>query len=153
MNASAPLRTIVVGMDASPAAQCALAWAASRSCESGGQLIAVHVLTYSHEFATDLSPATMTNWRHELEQDLAGPWTDAARAVGASVETVVTEDQSPAAGILATAERVHADTVVLGTHGRGNLADRLLGSTTYTVTHRSPVPIVIIPPDWQPRAA
>lgn len=153
MNASAPLRTIVVCMDDSPAAQRALAWATSRGSESRAQLIAVHVLTFSHEFATDLSPATMTNWRHDLEQALAGPWTDAARATGASVQTIVAEDQSPAAGIVSTAERVQADVVVLGAHGRGNLADRLLGSTTYTVAHRSRVPVVIIPPDWQPVAA
>jgi len=150
MKDSAPLRTIVIGMDSSAGAQRALTWAATRSREAGAQLIAVHVLTYSHEFATDLSPATMNNWRRDLERDLAGPWTDAGRGVGSTVRTVVVEDESPAAGILATAERENADLVVLGTHGRGNLADRLLGPTAYTVTHRARTPVVIIPPDWQP---
>lgn len=151
MNDAVPLRTILVGTDNSTAAQRALTWAATRSRESDAQLVAVHVLTYTHEFATDLSPATMTTWRRELERDLAGPWTDAAREIGATVRTLVVEDETTAAGILNTAHREHADLVVLGAHGRGNLADRLLGATTYTVTHRANTPVVIIPPDWQPK--
>ena len=140
MNDAVPLRTILVGTDNSTAAQRALTWAAARSRETGAQLVAAHVLTYTHEFATDLSPATMTTWRRDLERDLAGPWTDAARAIGATVRTLVVEDETTAAGILNTAHREHADLVVLGAHGRGNLADRLLGATTYTVTHRATRP-------------
>jgi len=150
MTDAAPLRTILVGMDKSAGAQRALAWAARRSLEAGAELVAVHVLTYSHEFAADLSPATVTTWRRDLERDLAGPWTDTARKIGARVHTLVVEDETPATGILATARRVRADLVVLGTHGRGGLADRLLGAVTYTVTHRASTPVVIIPPDWQP---
>jgi nucleotide-binding universal stress UspA family protein len=153
MNEPTPLRTILVGTDNSTAAQRALTWAAARSRETGAQLVVVHVLTYSHEFATDLSLATVTTWRRNLERDLAGQWTDAARAIGATVRTLIVEDESTAAGILAAAQREHADLVVLGAHGRGNLADRLLGATTYTVTHRARTPVVIIPPDWQPAAA
>jgi nucleotide-binding universal stress UspA family protein len=153
MNGAAPLRTILVGTDNSTAAQRALSWAAARSRETGAQLVAVHVLTYTHEFATDLSPATMTTWRRDLERDLAGPWTDPARVIGATVRTLVVEDETAAAGILNTAHREHADLVVLGAHGRGNLADRLLGATTYAVTHRASTPVVVIPPDWQPAAA
>lgn len=146
----APLRTIVVGMDSSPGAQRALAWAATRSSESGAHLVAVHVLTYSHELAIDLSPATVTNWRRDLERDLAGPWTAAARAAGVDVRTLVVEDGTTSAGILATAQRERADLIVLGAHGRGTVADRLLGATTYVVTHRASTPVVIIPPDWRP---
>jgi nucleotide-binding universal stress UspA family protein len=150
MNTSAPLRTIVVGMHDSTGARRALTWAAARSAETGAQLVAVHVLTYSHEFLVDLSLATVTNWRRDVERDLAGPWTDAAREVSDSIRTLVVEDESAAAGILATADREHADLVVLGTHGHGNLADRLLGPTTYSVTHRARAPVVIVPPDWEP---
>ena len=150
MKEPAPLRTIVVGVDGSAGAHRALTWAATRSLETGAQLIAVHVLTYSHEFATDLSPATVTPWRRALERDLSGVWTAAAREIGASVRTLMVEDDTTAAGVLATAQREHADLVVLGTHGHGNLADRLLGATTYTVTHRARTPVVIIPPDWTP---
>jgi nucleotide-binding universal stress UspA family protein len=153
MNDVAPVHTILVGTDDSAAAQRALTWAAARSRETGAELVAVHVLTYTHEFATDLSPATMTTWRRDLERDLAGPWTEAARASGATVHTLVVEDETKAAGILATAEREHADLVVLGAHGRGKHGYRLLGATTYAVTHRASTPVVVIPPAWEPPAA
>ena len=141
-----PLRTIVVGVDGSAGADRALKWAASRALESGAALLATHVLTYSHEFATDLSINGLTNWRRSTERDLAGRWTEPARALGVTTCPRTTEGESAAAGILAVAEREHADLIVLGTHGRGGLADRLLGATTYVVSHRARTPVVIIPP-------
>jgi len=151
-GATVRLRTIVVGVDKSQGAQRALEWAAARAAETGAEVVAVYVLTYSHEFAADLSLASLTNWRRELERDLAGPWTDAARAAGVKVRALVVEDETAAAGILATADSLHADMVVLGAHGRGNLADRFLGATTYRATHRARTPVVIIPVDWKPHA-
>lgn len=153
MTTAAPLHVIVVGMNASPGAQRALAWAAARSCETGAQLIALHVLTYSREFTTDFSFATVTTWRRKLERDLNGPWTQPARTAGATVHPAIIEHETPATGILTVAAQRHADLIVLGTHGHGNLADRLLGATTYTVTHRAHTPVVVIPPDWQPTTA
>lgn len=150
MTESAPLRTILVGTNGSPGAQRALAWAVARSLESGAGIVAVHVLTYSREFTADISASTITTWRRDLEKDLAGSWTEAARAAGVEVRTHVVEDETPAAGVLAAAARYHADLIVLGTHGHGNLADRLLGATTYAVTHRAHTPVVVIPPDWRP---
>jgi nucleotide-binding universal stress UspA family protein len=147
-----PLRTIVVGMDDSAGARRALAWAVCRSRETGARLLAVHVLTYSHEFATDLSLATMTNWRRQLEHDLATVWTRPAAAAGVPLQTRIVEDETTAAGLVRTAEREGAELIVLGTHGPGTLADRLLGATTYVVTHRARTPVVVIPPAWVPKA-
>lgn len=89
-------------------------------------------------------------WRRTLGDELAGPWTEPARAAGVKVRTAVVEDDSVCAGLLAATRDEHSDLIVLGTHGHGNLADRLMGATTYQVTHRAPVPVVIVPPDWTP---
>ena len=43
------------------------------------------------------------------------------------------------------AERERADLAVLGAHGRGGFADRLLRSVSYTVSHAAPCPVLIIP--------
>jgi nucleotide-binding universal stress UspA family protein len=145
-----PVRTIVVGVDGSPGANRALAWATARCCENGAELVAVHVMTYSKEFVTDLPPMGMTNWRRQLDQNLRGAWTEAARAAGVPVRPVLREDETPAAGLMAVAADEGADLLVLGTHGHGNLGDRLLGATTYRVAHRAATPVVIIPPDWTP---
>jgi nucleotide-binding universal stress UspA family protein len=148
-----PMRTIVVGTDGSPSAARALNWAAARSLEVDGEIVAVHVLTYNREFLRDLSPDTVTTWRRSLERELAGAWTASARDLGAVVRTELAEDDNVAAGILRCAADAHADLIVLGAHGRGGLVDRLLGPTTYTVAHRARTPVVIIPADWEPIAA
>jgi nucleotide-binding universal stress UspA family protein len=146
-------RTIVVGIDGSAMAQRALIWAAEQAVRADAELVALHVLTYDHELASDSSVSAMTNWRRRLRADVAGPWTERARAAGAKVRTVVVEDDSTAGGLLRAADKEHADLIVLGAHGRGRLADRLLGATTYVVTHRARTPVVIIPTEWVPASA
>jgi len=142
------IRTIVVGMDGSPGAQRALTWATARAGETGATIVAAYVLTYASQLVNDLPPVGMTTWRHTIETNLNGSWTDPARAAGRTVRTVLLDDESAATGLLGLIEREGADLVVLGAHGHGNLASRLLGGTTYRVAHRSLTPVVIIPPDW-----
>jgi len=149
----APMHTIVAGVDGSSGSERALEWAAARSVEAHGEVVAVHVLTYNVELLRDLSPDTVTTWRRTLGRDLAGPWTEPARAVGALVRTVLVEDDTVATGLLRSAADAHADVIVLGARGRGGLVDRLLGATTYVVTHRARTPVVVIPADWRPAAA
>ncbi len=146
------LNTILCGVDASDGSVRALSWAAARARESNAELVAVHVLTYSHEFARDLSLTGLTTWRIKLETELNGAWTQAARQDDAKVRCILVEDDSTAEGILAAAETEHADLIVLGARGHGGLGARLLGSTSYTLTHRARQPVVIIPADWNGRA-
>jgi nucleotide-binding universal stress UspA family protein len=152
-NDSVPMCTVVAGVDGSASGARALRWAATRSLEVNGEVVAVHVLTFNREFSRDLSLHTVTTWRRALDKELTGAWTEPARTVGARVRTVLVEDDTVAAGLLRTAGAVNADLIVLGAHSRGGFTDRLLGTTTYVVTHRARTPVVIIPVDWQPRAA
>jgi nucleotide-binding universal stress UspA family protein len=150
---STPLRTILVGVDDSPGAARALAWAAGRAREAGASILAVHVLTYSTQFRRDLSLDTITTWRRNVEHALRDQWTGPARDHGVAITCEVVEDDTVAAGILAAAARDNVDLVVLGAHGHGDLADRLLGATTYRVSHAARTPVVIVPVDWHPAAA
>lgn len=144
-TSSAEMRTILVGLDDSPAGRRALEWAAARAKESEAELVVVHVLTYSREFTTDASLTGLTTWRRRLAADLAGPWTEPARSIGVKVKTAVVEDDSAAAGLLGSAEREHADLIVIGAHGQGSVFGRLLGATAYRISHRARVPVVIVP--------
>ena len=60
------------------------------------------------------------------------------------VHTVVTEG-APANQILETARREHADLIVLGTRGTGNVARMLLGSTAERVLREARVPVLAVP--------
>ena len=150
---AAPLRRIVVGVDGSTGGQRALEWALARSVDTGAKLIAVHVLTYSQELLRDLPPTGITRWRRDLEAQLNRLWVTPARDVGVAVRTLLVEDDTAAAGLARAADRESADLVVVGAHSEGNLADRILGSTSYKLAHRATQPVVVVPPRWRASAA
>ena len=155
MGSSVPLRRILVGVDGSPGGQRALAWATARAVDVGAELVVLHVLTYSTELRRDLAlPDLITTWRRALDRRLREEWAAPARAAGvAAVSCELVEDDTAAAGVLAAADLVGADLIVLGARGRGSLAGRLLGATTYKVSHAAHTPVVVVPQDWQPAAA
>jgi len=49
-------------------------------------------------------------------------------------------------GILRAAEEMHADLLVVGTHGHGGLARTLLGSVASEVARTLPFPVLMVPP-------
>lgn len=147
MTALRTMNRILVGVDDSPGAARALRWAADLSAITGATVLAVHVLTYNEQFRRDLTLDTTTTWRRRVDESLHHEWTEEARQAGASTDCQLLEAESVAAGILDAADGV--DLIVLGAHGHGDLADRLLGATTYRVSHAARTPVVIIPVDWR----
>ncbi|HEX2834317.1 MAG TPA: universal stress protein [Thermoanaerobaculia bacterium] len=61
------------------------------------------------------------------------------------VEAVVMRD-TPARAILRTANDVHANLIIMGTHGRHGWRRALLGSVTETVLHQSDRPLITVTP-------
>jgi nucleotide-binding universal stress UspA family protein len=111
-------------------------------------VLAVHVLTYNRELLRDLTLDTMRTWRRELDIDLRTRWVEPLAAAGVAHRALVVEGDSAAEGLLETAAHERGDLLVVGAKGHGGLADRVLGGVTYRVTHRSRLPVVVIPPDW-----
>ena len=62
---------------------------------------------------------------------------------GVPVEWEVIEG-TPAAGILATAKKISADLIVMGTHGRSAIGTFFLGSTAQAVCHGTHVPVLLV---------
>ena len=127
-----------------------MTWAADRAAEAGASVVVVTALDVNTQFARDLPPTGMENWREALRRDLRTTWVAPLADAGVSYRTLVVED-SPAEAIMKTADRVDADLIVIGTHGNGSLRDRLLGSVSYRVIHLARQPVAVIPPDWDPR--
>jgi nucleotide-binding universal stress UspA family protein len=105
---------LVVGLDGSDGSDRAVTWLAEVARGESLHVDAVHVLTYSHEFVWDLTPATMTTWRKELEQDLRTRWARPLQEAGFSVAAHVVEADGVAAGLAREAARPRADLVVVG---------------------------------------
>lgn len=146
-----PFRILVVGADGSDGSRAALGWAAKLAMATGADVLAVHVLTYNRELVRDITLDTMRTWRRELKDDLRTRWVEPLIAAGVEHRCLVVEGESPATGLLETADRERADVVIVGAKGRGGLVDRVLGGVSYRVTHRARQPVVVVPLDWSAR--
>jgi nucleotide-binding universal stress UspA family protein len=62
------------------------------------------------------------------------------------VDDIVVEKGNPVEVILAVAKEKNCDLIVMGTHGRGALADVVMGSTARRVIRRSPTPVLVVRP-------
>lgn len=155
MNETPPrfLQVIVVGTDGSEGAQRAVDWSARLARSTGARVHAVNVLTYNQELFRDITPDTMTTWRRQLRHDLETNWVAPLVEHDAAFRCVVVEDESPALGLMHAADREQADLIVVGATGHRSLAGRVLGSTSYTLTHHARRPVIVVPPTWRQPAA
>jgi nucleotide-binding universal stress UspA family protein len=83
-----------------------------------------------------------TTVRTSAEEILAGV-DSAAKHRGVLCKTVHVKDQSPAEGIVETAQAMECDLIVLASHGRRGLAKLFLGSQATRVLGLSPIPVLI----------
>jgi len=73
---------------------------------------------------------------------------DRLRHAGITVEPrVEARRTSVAATILAVADEIDAEAIVLGTRGRGGIKSLLLGSVSHAVVQHATRPVVVVPSD------
>ena len=76
--------------------------------------------------------------------------TDAVKAQlaeshpGLAVEVELVRDR-PVESLIRVAEARGAEAIVVGHGGQGPMRGALLGSITYEIVHRSPIPVVVVP--------
>lgn len=85
--------------------------------------------------------------REQAERDLAAA-RERARAAGVPADAAV-RGGYPAREILAVADEMEADLVVIGTHGRGGVEHLLLGSVAEKVVRKARCPVMVVPPSAQ----
>lgn len=81
---------------------------------------------------------------------------DAANAPSAPIEIVISQGTATANEILKQANAMHADLLVIGTHGRSGFDRLVLGSVTEKVLRKAECPVLTVPrraPDAVPTAA
>src|SRR4051794_947042 len=136
---------ILVGYDASPAAESALGWAAREAVRRGRCLTVVHAVDFGG-LEVDPTIAHVDDWRSRA--------TDAGRTVadeGARLAADVAEGvrargmvgSGSAARVLVEQSR-HAELVVVGNRGRGEFASAWLGSVSMAVATHAHCPTVIL---------
>lgn len=142
--------TIVVGVDFSDANRPALDAAIAAAQEMRTSLTMVHALTPLG--APGLEPA-QPDTRSEnnesadvlvTDQARAQRWEQRARDAGLQV-VLLSRSGVPANVVLAEAQRLGADAIVVGTHGRTGLARIFMGSVADGVVKESTVPVLVVP--------
>lgn len=143
------MKTVLAPIDFSPVTQPVVAEAVTLARRLEARLVLLHVVRpvplLPATFGVEQSGAELPGAvMHAAGEQLRGLQRTLLReSVTAHTVHVVGE---PALEIVAQAERLGADLVVMGSHGRTALYDLLLGSTTQQVLKHAPCPVVIIPP-------
>jgi nucleotide-binding universal stress UspA family protein len=141
-------RTIVVGVDASPAARAALLWAIRYARAVGARVVAVHAFEppayYSYPYG-ETAPIALDDTLREgvrrcFEEDWCAPLAEADVPHGE-----VMADGRAAQVLLDVADREGAELVVSGRRGLNTLGELVLGSVSHNLVHGSKRPVVLVP--------
>lgn len=133
----------MVGFDGSDASGRAVRFALSFVGDSASEVWLVHASN---------APRTVAEPRTDEERDIE------AQAIAATLERTARESDptlqrvhvrvaegSPADVLLAVADEIRADLIVVGTRGLRGAARVVLGSVSQTVVSRSPRPVAVVP--------
>ena len=133
--------TIVLGYDASPGADGALATAVELAQRFGDRLV------IANGISPPGTPTDETRAHIQAVEAKAAELTEAALArareagVGAEVEIVPLR---PSEALVRLADQHNARFIVVGSWGEGPLKGAILGSTAYKVLHLAERPVVVV---------
>ncbi len=138
---------ILVPTDMSDFANLALRYAAMFREKLGSAL----TLLYADELylPVDLLEAPLGYYLEnapDSRQKIQARFAEYAKAqIGGKFETTIVQD-SPSRAVISTAKAIHADLIIMGTHGRQGLRRALLGSVTENVLHETDIPVLTVTP-------
>lgn len=134
------MKHILVGTDGSAAAANAMRWASRLASRHGAEVI---VMTGFEPTESELPPGRLDGLLARQQQELDS-WSEAAQLGDVTVRTVV-EPGDPRPGILAVAEREHADLIVVGRVGRSAGPGLFhIGSMAEWLAHHVERPVAVI---------
>ena len=149
-------RSVVVGIDGSPAAEAALAFAFDEASHHGWSVVAVHAwdvpaydLLIVPNGPVPIPLADVADDEVRLTAEALAGFRDEYPDVDVEERLV----RRPPVQALVEAS-TGAAMVVVGTHGHGPAMGAILGSVSNGLLHKATVPVVVVPPaPDEPRAA
>jgi universal stress protein F len=137
-------KTILVALDGSPRAPNVLARAIVLAHEEGAQLVLMRAIGLPADVPQDLWKMTDRSLLEVLEDRARTYLEECAREVpGLARGPIRVVVGSPWHSICETARSLHADLVVLGSHGYSGI-DRLLGTTAAKVVNHAPCSVLVV---------
>ncbi|ELY44618.1 universal stress protein [Natronorubrum sulfidifaciens] len=138
-------RSILVAHDGSSHAQAALEYALEMFPDT--RLVVFHAIDpFELTPDEDRLPPLTEDWLAEQHDEAATLFADALEAVDTEGVVIETETAvgSPAQTIVAAVEETGVDGIVIGSRGRGNVAEARMGSTAELVVKRASVPVTVV---------
>jgi universal stress protein E len=150
---AAPWRRVVVAVDFSPTSRLALERGAELAIQDRAELRVVHVFSapwkklHYRAPTPEAAPHFQGQYRRVLQDHLSAFVEGAGDRVAAAKPVAeLVEHDGHRSGIVEYAGRAGADLVVLGTRGRTNLRDVLLGSTAEKVLQEARCSLLAVRP-------
>jgi nucleotide-binding universal stress UspA family protein len=137
---------IVVGVDASPGSDIALAWAVgeARLRDAGLHALAAYFEPWGVAAGGLSNPQAVVELRHSLEQQAKQALEHARGRVPDEVGMATEAVHAPAADALISAA-ADADLLVVGSRGRGGFKSLLLGSVSQHCANLAPGTVIVVP--------
>jgi nucleotide-binding universal stress UspA family protein len=139
----APWGKVMVCTDASDEGQNAVAAALELAEACDSQVYAVQVLQIVPEFQA-VAPDLRATLSRGAQENMAAIKA-AADKRGVTLKTVTPQGQMPHASIVATADEIRPDLIILGRCGKTALARILMGNVTARVIGHSPMNVLVVP--------
>lgn len=137
------VRTIVVGVDDSPAALAAVRWAAQEARHQAGRLVLVHVY---NPMPAPLLVGPVPQQAFDAVREIAQNVTDACAAAVPAGLDITTRTVAGAPGQVLEELSEGADLLVVGGSGHHSIPVRLaLGSVAQHCVSHAHCPVVVIP--------
>lgn len=141
--ASAMFETIVWATDGSDLADAALEHVVELARMHRSKIVAVHA---NDLFVGRYGGAPISADEPEMRMKIAQQVED-LQAAGFDAELEIRSGSPDVATLIArAADDVHADLIVVGTHGHGGLAAALMGSVARGLCHAAHQPVLVVPP-------
>lgn len=140
--------TVLVAVDFSSATDAVLAATQVVTKSRAAQIVLLHVVDPDSSFVSyRVGPQHERDWRAEDISKERTQLEELARnlsADNANVRSKIVEGPT-AETILAEADRIDADLIVVGSHGHGAIFHLVAGSVTMALLHRSKIPVLVVP--------
>jgi nucleotide-binding universal stress UspA family protein len=141
-------KRILIPTDGSEASQRAILAGVEFARETGAEVVGLSATPEFSVLSTDSdmledTPEQFAAHGVARARRVLGDVESAARDAGVACRTEHAVDDDPYAAIVAAAERLGCDVIVMASHGRRGLKGLLLGSETQKVLVHSTIPVLV----------
>lgn len=140
------MKRIVVPVDGSEGASRAARFAAELAQATGAELLLLHVYDAPAVAQMGLEALDRGELARAKDYVAKGSLDAAIAAIGNTATTITTHSEigHPARGIVDFAASNSADLIVMGSRGRSEIAELVLGSVCEHVVRHAPCPVTIV---------